>query len=373
MAELRRQAEAARGYGLAMELLSPKEAHALFPVMTTEGLIGAAFLPTDGRVDPNGLTQALAAGARSRGAEIVRQTRVRAISVRDGCVRTVETDRGTIRTEIVVNAAGTWAAEIGRMADVLVPVIPMEHQYLVTKPIPGVRRDFPIMRDPDRLVYFREEVGGFVAGGYEPDPAPWGLQGIPVDFVHRLLPPNWNRFEQLGQLAITRIPALREAEVIKLINGPEAFTPDGGFLLGEAPEVRGFFVAAGFNAHGIAAAGGVGKVIAEWIVERQPALDVWRMDIRRFGAHYRSRRYTLAKTAEAYARHYEIHYPHQESEAGRNLRLSPVHPRLLAVRASLGEKGDGSVPTGTPATRWGQNSAMNRAAGCGSSGPPRSA
>ena len=240
MAELRRQAVAARGYGLAMELCSPKEAVDLFPLMTSDGLAGAALLPTDGRVDPNGLTQALAAGARARGAEIVLQTRVLGISVRGDRVRSLETDRGIIHTDVVVNAAGMWAREIGRMAGVVVPVIPMEHQFIVTKPIPGVRRDFPTLRDPDRLVYFREEVGGLVAGGYEPNPAAWGLDGIPSDFKHRLLPPNWDRFEQLGQLAITRVPALRNAEIVKLINGPEAFTPDGGFLLGEAPEVRGY-------------------------------------------------------------------------------------------------------------------------------------
>ena len=344
MAELRRQAVAARGYGLSMELLSPQEAVDLFPVMTSDGLVGAAFLPTDGRVDPNGLTQALSAGARARGAEIVRQTQVLGVLAREHCVRAVETDRGTIQTEVVVNAAGMWAREIGEMAGVVVPVIPMEHQFIVTKPIPGVRRDFPTLRDPDRLVYFREEVGGLVAGGYEPDPAAWGLDGIPPDFTHRLLPPNWDRFEQLGRLAMTRVPALRDAEIVRLINGPEAFTPDGGFLLGEAPELRGYFVAAGFNAHGIAAAGGIGKVLAEWIVEGQPHLDVWRMDIRRFGRHYRSRRYALAKTTEAYARHYEIHYPSQESEAGRPLRLSPVHARVVALGAVLGEKGGWERP-----------------------------
>ncbi len=344
MAELRRQAVAARGYGLAMELLSPQEAVDLFPVMTKEGLAGAAFLPTDGRIDPNGLTQALAAGARARGAQIVRQARVLSIPVRGDRVQAVETDRGTIHTDVVVNAAGMWARDIGRMAGVVVPVSPMEHQFLITQPIPGVRREFPTLRDPDRLVYFREEVGGLVVGGYEPDPAPWGLDGIPDDFVHRLLPPDWDRFEQLGRLALSRIPALKEAGIVKLINGPEAFTPDGGFLLGEAPELRGFFVAAGFNAHGIAAAGGIGQVMAEWIVEGQPHLDVWRMDIRRFGRHYRSRRYALAKTVEAYARHYEIHYPYQEAEAGRNLRLSPLHARVVALGAVLGEKGGWERP-----------------------------
>ncbi len=344
MAELKRQAVAAKGYGLSMELLSPKAAVDMFPVMSSDGLTGAAFLPADGRLDPNGLTQALASGARARGAEIALRTRVLAISRNGDRVRAVETDRGAIQTDVVVNAAGMWAAEIGRMAGVVVPVIPMEHQFMVTKPIPGVHRNLPTLRDPDRLVYFREEVGGLVAGGYEPDPAAWGLAGIPPDFTHRLLPPNWDRFEQLGRLAMTRVPALRDAGVVKLINGPEAFTPDGGFLLGEATEVRGYFVAAGFNAHGIAAAGGIGAVLAEWIVEGQPHLDVWRMDIRRFGRHYRSRPYALARTAEAYARHYEIHYPFQEPEAGRVLRLSPVHARVVALEAVFGEKGGWERP-----------------------------
>lgn len=344
MAELRRQTVAARSYGLAMELLSPPEAHELFPLMATAGVMGAAYLPTDGRIDPNGLAQALAAAARARGAQFAPQTRVMGIAVHDGHVRSVDTDRGSIRTEVVVNAAGMWAAEIGRMAGVMVPVIPMEHQFLITKPIPGTRRDIPTLRDPDHLVYFREEVGGLVAGGYEPNPAPWALDGIPPDFSHRLLPPNWDRFEQLGRLAMTCIPAMADAGIVKMINGPEAFTPDGNFLLGEAPDVRGFFVAAGFNAHGIAAAGGIGQVVAEWIVEGAPHLDVWRMDIRRFGRQYRSRPYALARTTEAYARHYDIHFPNQESDAGRNLRLSPIHARLVALGAIMGEKGGWERP-----------------------------
>lgn len=344
MAELRRQTVAARAYGLAMEVLSARDAQELFPLMALQGVVGAAYLPTDGRIDPNGLAQALAAGARARGAQFAPQTRVTRITVCDGRVRAVDTDRGSIRAEVVVNAAGMWAAEIGRMAGVMVPVIPMEHQFLITQPIPGARRDFPTLRDPDHLVYFREEVGGLVAGGYEPNPAPWALDGIPRDFSHRLLQPNWDRFEKLGRLAIACIPALRDAGVVKMINGPEAFTPDGNFLLGEAPEVRGFFVAAGFNAHGIAAAGGIGRVVAEWIVDGEPHLDVWRMDIRRFGRQYRSRSYALARTTEAYARHYEIHYPNQEPEAGRNLRLSPVHARLMDLGAVLGEKGGWERP-----------------------------
>ena len=226
--------------------------------MDLDGVLGAVYLPTDGHLDPAGLAMALAEGARQRGAAIRTGTRVLGIGVRDGHVREVETTAGTIRTEVVVNAGGIYAPEIGRMVGVTIPLVPMAHQYLVTKPIDGVHPAMPMLRDPDHLVYFREEVGGLVAGGYEREPAPWGLDGIPADFNHRLLPPDWERFAPLMEGAVRRVPAIGSAEIVRLINGPEAFTPDGEFILGEAPEVRGFFVAAGFCAHGIAGAGGDG-------------------------------------------------------------------------------------------------------------------
>ena len=194
----------------------------------------------------------------------------------------VETDRGRIETEIVVNAGGMYAQEIGALAGVNVPIVPMAHEYLITKPT-GLPLEMPTMRDPSLLVYFRPESGGLIMGGYERHCEPWGLDGIPADFNSRLLEEDWPRFEELMENAIARVPSLGEMEVVKLINGPEAFTPDGEFILGPS-DVRGFWVAAGFCAHGLAGAGGMGKLVAEWIVEGTPSLDVWHMDSRRFGA-----------------------------------------------------------------------------------------
>jgi 4-methylaminobutanoate oxidase (formaldehyde-forming) len=336
--EHRRQAGWARTFGLPLEEVDPGEAARLFPVMSREGVYSAVFLPTDGHLDPSGLAAALAEGARQRGARIRTGTRVLGVTTREGRVHGVETTAGTIRTEVVVNAAGMYAPEIGRMAGVTIPLVPMAHQYLTTRPIAGVHARMPTLRDPDHLVYFREEVGGLVAGGYERAPAPWGLDGIPADFNHRLLPPDWERFAPLMAGAVRRVPALEGAEIVRLINGPEAFTPDGEFLLGEAPAVRGFFVACGFCAHGIAGAGGMGRIMADWIVEGDPGLDVWHMDLRRFGPQYRSPRLTLERTLEVYRTYYDLRYPNQDREAGRPLRLSPAYPRLRALGAVFGEK-----------------------------------
>ncbi len=195
----------------------------------------------------------------------------------------------------------------------------------------------PTMRDPDNLVYFREEVGGLCMGGYERHPAPWSLDGIPPDFNGRLLAPDWPRFEEIMDGAVRRVPAIGDAGINRMINGPEGFTPDNEFILGES-DVRGFFVAAGFCAHGIAGAGGIGRQVATWIVDGEPELDLWKMDIRRFGAQYRSQAYTLARTVEVYATYYDIHYPNEERQAGRPLRLAPTYPRLVELGAAFGEK-----------------------------------
>lgn len=307
--ELERQHGWAKTFGFPMELIGPGEARELFPLMDPDGVEGALWLPTDGRVDPGSLARALADGARARGVKIRTGVSVVAIEVRQGRVTGVVTDHGTIGCEVVVNAAGIWAPEIGRMAGVTVPIVPIAHQYLVTTPIEGVSRTLPIMRDPDLLVYLREEVGGLLLGGFERTPAPWGLDGIPRDFTQRLLTPDWDRFGVLMENAVVRVPALGKAEVITLINGPEAFTPDGEFVLGEAPHVRGFFVTAGFCAHGIAGAGGVGQVMAAWIMDGRAPMDLWRMDLRRFGAHGADRDLVLAQAVESYARYYDVRYP----------------------------------------------------------------
>jgi 4-methylaminobutanoate oxidase (formaldehyde-forming) len=337
MEELQRQAAWAETFGLPLHLVSPEEAQKLFPPMSIEGVRGAAFLPTDGYLDPSQLTLALAKGARERGATVLTETRVTGIDVTPGRVHGVLTDKGRIECEIVVDAGGIYAHEIGGLAGVHVPVVPMAHQYVITKPT-DLPRDMPTLRDPSLLVYFRGESGGLVAGGYERDPAPWGLAGIPEDFNNRLLSPDWDRFAPLFEAAIVRVPELADAEIVQLVNGPEAFTPDGEFILGPSG-VHGFWVAAGFCAHGIAGAGGMGRLMAEWIIEGQPGLDAWEMDSRRFGAQYRSREYAVERTTEVYATYYDVKYPGHERKAGRPLRVPPAYQRLQALGAVFGEKG----------------------------------
>jgi 4-methylaminobutanoate oxidase (formaldehyde-forming) len=336
MEEIARQAGWAKTFGLPLELISAEEAQALFPPLSTDGVLGAAFLATDGYVDPSQLTFALAEGARRRGAEILTGTRVTGVQVDRGRVAAVETDRGSIETEVVVNAGGMFAREIGALAGIEVPIVPMAHEYLVAKPA-GLPLEMPTMRDPSLLVYFRPESGGLIMGGYERQCAPWGLDGIPADFNSRLLEEDWPRFEELMENAVVRVPSLAEMEVVRLVNGPEAFTPDGEFILGPS-ELRGFWVAAGFCAHGLAGAGGMGKLVAEWIVEGTPSLDVWHMDSRRFGHAYRSREYTLARTKEIYETYYDVKYPGHERSAGRPLRVSPAYGRLQELGAAFGEK-----------------------------------
>jgi 4-methylaminobutanoate oxidase (formaldehyde-forming) len=334
--EITRQAGWAKTFGLPLELISAAEAQALFPPMSTDGVLGAAYLPSDGYIDPSQLTFALAEGARRRGAEVNTNTRVTGITTERGEVTRVVTDKGVIETDVVINAGGMYAREIGALAGVTVPIIPMAHEYLVLEPS-GLPLDMPTMRDPSLLVYFRPESGGLIMGGYERDCAPWSLDGIPADFNGKLLEEDWPRFEELMENAIVRVPSLEGMGVVKLINGPEAFTPDGEFILGPT-EVRGFWVAAGFCAHGLAGAGGMGQLVAEWVTEGTPSLDVWHMDSRRFGAAYRSRAYTLARTAEIYETYYDVKYPGHERTAGRPLRVSPAYERLADLGAAFGEK-----------------------------------
>jgi glycine cleavage system aminomethyltransferase T/glycine/D-amino acid oxidase-like deaminating enzyme len=345
--EVMRQVAWAKTFGLPLELISPQEAQRLFPLMDTEGVRCGSYLASDGYLDPSLLTMALAEGAREGGARIFTHTRVTGIDVRDGRVRGVQTEWGPIEAEIVVNAGGMFAAEIGRLAGVRVPIVPFAHEYLVTQPFRergvGVERvHLPTLRDPDLLIYFREEGGGLIMGGYERHSAPWALDehlvdAIPADFNGRLLEEDWPRFEEIAKNSSKRVPVMDEITVTRLINGPEAFTPDNEFCLGES-EVRGFFVAAGFCAHGLAGAGGIGRVMAEWILEGEPTTDVWEMDIRRFGAHFRSPGYTLKRTKEVYETYYDIRYPGHERQAGRPLRTSSAYPWHAEHGAAFGEK-----------------------------------
>ena len=337
MEENKRLVGMARSFGVPMELISAKEAQAMFPLMSIEGVLGAAFTPNDGSIDPTGMTNAMAAGAKNRGAKIFTNTSVEGINLKDGRVCEVVTDKGTIKTEIVVNASGMWGREVGKMVGLNLPVVPMAHLYIMTKPIEGVTKEFPNLRDPDLLVYWREEVGGLITGGYERQPATFGMNGIPKDFKFQLLPPDWERFTPLMENSIRRVPAVENAEVVKLLNGPEGFTPDGEFLLGPT-SVKGFWVACAFCAHGLAGAGGIGKVMAEWIIDGNPEWDMWRLDVRRFGPNYDSINYTVARTFETYTQYYDIHFPGEERLSKRNVRTSPTYYRLRDLGCYFGEK-----------------------------------
>ncbi|MCW2496536.1 FAD-dependent oxidoreductase [Jatrophihabitans sp.] len=343
LAEIRRQISWARTYDLPLHEISPQEARDRFPLLDLDGVVGAAYLDSDGYLDPSQLCYALANGARARGVRIHSHTRVLGIDVVDGRVRGVRTDRGEIGCEVVVNCGGMFAAEIGRLAGVRVPLVPMSHQYVITEPfLARSETPLPTLRDPDLLVYFRQEVDGLLMGGYERNPEPFtasasGFDAVPADFNGRLLPENWSRMEEIASNAARRVPVLADLGVRTVINGPEAFTPDNEFCLGES-EVAGLFVAAGFCAHGIAGAGGIGKVMAEWIVNGDPGFDVWHMDINRFGNQYRSPGYTLARTMETYATYYDIPYPGLQKQSGRPLRTSPVYEWHGEHGARFGEK-----------------------------------
>jgi glycine cleavage system aminomethyltransferase T/glycine/D-amino acid oxidase-like deaminating enzyme len=336
--EIRRQASWAKTFGLPMEIVSPEEAQTLFPPMSTDGVLAAAYIPDDGYLDPSQLTFSLADAARRLGAQIEVRTTVTGIERRDGRVVAVQTDKGRIECEVVVDAAGMYAPEIARLVGVDLPIIPYGHQYLITEPLVPALEPLPTLRDPDNLIYFRTEVGGLVMGGYERNPAPWALDGIPDGFDAQLLPEEWDRMEELFTNAIARVPAMETAQVKKFFNGPEAFTPDADFLLGET-EVPGFWVAAGGCAHGLAGAGGIGKAMGEWIVDGQPEWDVWPLDVRRFGRQYRSQAYTLVRSYESLSQYYDIKYPGEEKQAGRPLRVSPAYARHQSLGAAFGEKG----------------------------------
>ncbi len=351
LAEIRRQVSWARAQGLPLEEVDTAEIARLFPLADLDGVHGGCFLPSDGQVDPSQLTYSLAAGARAGGVRIATRTRVVAIDTDDGRhgrrVTRVRTDRGDVECEVVVDCGGMYAAEIARLVGVRVPIVPMSHQYLVTEAMPAVvaaarEGALPSLRDPDLLVYYRQEVDGLVLGGYERDPAPFtataaSYDAIPADFNGRLLPEDLERIEEIVVNAQKRVPELAATGVRRVVNGPEGFTPDNEFCLGET-EVAGFFVAAGFCAHGIAGAGGIGKVMAEWVVAGEPEFDVWHMDVRRFGPAYRSPSYTLARTVETYATYYDIAYPGRQRRSGRPLRTSPVYGWHAEHGATFGEK-----------------------------------
>ncbi len=339
MTQLRRTAATAEAFDLECELLTPRQAQERFPVMHAGDLVGGIWLPGDGKANPTDLTMALAKGARMGGATVVERVRVTDVLTAHGAVTGVRTDRGDIEAEVVVNCAGQWAKQVAEMVGVTVPLHSAEHFYVVTDQVPGVHADLPILRDPDGFTYFKEEVGGLVVGGFEPVAKPWvSPDAIPEPFEFALLEEDWDHFSILMDNALQRVPVLQETGIRKFYNGPESFTPDNQFVMGEAPSVRGFFVGAGFNSVGIASAGGAGRALAEWVVEGQPTTDLVAVDIRRFAAFNGNNRWLRDRVAEILGLHYAIPWPNRELETARPFRRSSLHHQLAEANACLGSR-----------------------------------
>jgi len=338
MQVLRKQAALARSFGVEVEVIDAKRAGELYPLLRTDDLHGGLWIPGDGKANPADLTMSLAKGARNRGVRIVEGVEVTGVLSERGQVTGVRTAQGDVTCEIVVNCAGQWARQFGRLAGVNVPLYSAEHFYVVTDRIEGVHPMLPVMRDPDGYIYYKEEVGGLVMGGFEPQAKPWKMDPVPSDFQFQLLDEDWDQFEPLMTNAIHRTPCLETAKIKMLLNGPESFTPDGNFILGEAPELRRYFVAAGFNSAGIANSGGAGRLIAEWIIGGEAPSDLWDVDIRRFGPFMANRKALAERTGETLGLHYAMRWPRQELETARPLRTSPLYDLLAARGAVFGSK-----------------------------------
>ncbi len=335
--ELKRGASMARCFGLEVQVLAPGAAKERWPLLATDDLVGAVFLPKDGQTNPVDTTQALARGARKAGVRIVEDVKVTAIRSTRGRVTGVATEAGEVRADVVVNCAGMWAREVGGWANVSVPLHAAEHFYIVTQPIPGLASGLPILRDADACSYFKEDTGKLLVGWFEPRAKPWGEGGIPENFAFDQLPADLGHIEPLFASALRRVPVLESAGVQVFFNGPESFTPDDRYLLGEAPEMRGMYIAAGFNSIGIQSAGGAGKVLADWIIDGYPPFDLWDVDIRRCAPFQRNKRYLRDRTVETLGLLYAMHWPFRQAETSRGVRKSALHDRLAAAGACFGE------------------------------------
>ncbi|MEO0980501.1 MAG: FAD-dependent oxidoreductase, partial [Pseudomonadota bacterium] len=336
--EAKRLATMARSFDLEMEIISPEEAKDLFPLIEARGLEGAAFIPSDGYVDPASLCQAVAGAARRQGADLRQGVEVRDFAVANGRITAVETSDGTFEAETVILAAGMWSRELGAKLGIRVPACAVEHQYIVTEPTGTEVGHFPTLRDPERLVYYKPDVAGrLVIGGYEEDTLPFGDHGIPGAFVRQLLPENLDRFLPLADLASQVTPIVNEVGIRQVINGPIPYSADGDFVMGWQPGFDNLMMATGFL-YGIAAGGGAGEMIAEWVVEGRPSLDLWPLDVRRFGPHHGTRTFMYPRAVEHYAHHYKKRYPGQEHTSARQLRLSPLYQRLKDQGAVYGSK-----------------------------------
>jgi 4-methylaminobutanoate oxidase (formaldehyde-forming) len=335
--ELKRGASMAKTFGLAVEVLTPDDIAKVYPLLNRDGVTGGVFLPKDGQGDPANITQALAKGARQRGVKIFEQTKVTGITQQDGRVTGVTTDKGDITADYVVNCAGMWGREVGLMAGVRVPLQACEHFYIVTEDIPELPRNMPVMRVPDECAYYKEDAGKILLGAFEPKAKPWGMDGIPADFCFDQLPEDFDHFAPILEAAVARLPILETAGIHTFFNGPESFTPDDRYLLGEAPELKNFFVAAGFNSIGIQSAGGAGKALSEWMDAGAPPFDLWDVDIRRLQPFQNNRTYLFQRATEALGLLYADHFPYRQFATARGVRQSPLHERLAERGACFGE------------------------------------
>jgi len=335
--ELKRGASMAKTFGLEVDVVGPGEIKELWPLINVNDIVGGVYLPGDGQTNPTDTTIALAKGARMGGAQVFEDTKVTGIVTQNGRAVGVRTEQGEIAAEFVVNCAGMWGREVGRMAGVNVPLHACEHFYIVTENMEGLPSDLPVLRDPDSCAYFKEDAGKLLLGAFEPNAKPWGMDGIPEDFSFDQLPEDFDHFTPILEAAMNRVPALEKVGIRTFFNGPESFTPDVRYMLGEAPELKNFFVAAGFNSIGIQSAGGAGKVLAEWILEGHPPMDLWDVDIRRMQPFQGNARYLRERVSESLGLLYAMHWPYRQYETARGVRTSPLHERLAARGACFGE------------------------------------
>ena len=338
--EFRHRKGIADTLGVPCEIISPEATRELFPLANMDGVVAACHLPTDGYIDPTALTHAFVKGATAKGAKIQRQTAVTGIE-RSGGDWLVKTNKGDIRAEIVVNAAGQWARQVGQMVGANLPIVPLEHHYLITEVLHEVSSrdtELPVLRDADASFYVREEGGALLVGPFERDTVPWAVNGIPADFHSSLLEPDLDRLEVILEAVAKRIPCFETAGIKRVVNGPDGYTPDGHCLMGPVPGLQNFHVLAGFSIFGIVFGGGAGKYAAEWIVEGQTSDNMWEVDARRFDDYARSTKYIAARACEVYGREYSIHYPEEELPAGRPLKTGPLYDQLKAKGAVFGSR-----------------------------------
>ena len=336
--EAKRLTTMAQSFDLEMSMIGPSEAKELFPLIEQKELLGAAFIPSDGHVDPASLCQAIATVARNQGAEIRQGVKVVDFKKQGRRIVEVVTTGGNYKAENIILATGMWSRELGQRLGIRIPACAVEHQYIVTESTGLDLSNYPTLRDPERLVYYKPDVAGrLVVGGYEDDTLPFGSPAIPGDFVRQLLPENLDRFLPLAELAGEITPVLNKVGIRQIINGPIPYSADGDFIMGWQPGFDNLMLATAFL-YGIAAAGGAGEMIAEWVLEGSPSLDLWPLDVRRFGPHHGTQKFMYPRAVENYAHHYKMRYPGQEHESARQVRLSPLYEKLKEFGAVYGSK-----------------------------------